>query len=132
MYYLRFDSNGFQTEACFSVEEKPSADGWYPQPAGYNGGIYKLVDGDLVELVTDEEKEAALNEQLFDDRLNLLRSERTHRLIQSDWTQVADAPLTSAKKAAWATYRTALRDLPSTVVAGTNPLEVVFPTPPGA
>lgn len=132
MYYLRFDNKGFQIEACFSVEEKPSAEGWYPQPEGYNGGTYKLVDGELVELVTEEEKEAALNEQLFDDRLALLRAERTRLLIQSDWTQVADAPLTSAKKTAWAAYRAALRDLPSTIEAGTNPLEATFPTPPGA
>ena len=132
MYYLRFDNNGFQTEACLSVEEKPSAEGWHPQPAGYDGGIYKLVDGELVELVTDEDKEAALNERLFDERMELLRADRTRMLIQSDWTQLSDAPITSAKKTAWATYRAALRDLPTTVVAGSNPLEVTFPTPPGA
>ena len=30
-------------------------------------------------------------------------------LVQSDWTQVADAPV---DQAAWATYRQALRDIP--------------------
>jgi hypothetical protein len=132
MYYLRFDDNGFQIEACYSVEEKPSADGWHPQPAGYAGGVYKLVGDELVELETDEEKEAALNQQLFEPRMETLRVQRTRLLIESDWTQLADAPLTSAKKTAWATYRAALRDLPSTVQAGTNPLDVEFPTPPGA
>jgi hypothetical protein len=36
------------------------------------------------------------------------RSQRTDKLKGSDWTQVADAPV---DKAAWATYRQALRDI---------------------
>jgi hypothetical protein len=39
-----------------------------------------------------------------------IRAERDRLLSESDWTQVADAPV---NKAAWATYRQALRDLPS-------------------
>ena len=38
-----------------------------------------------------------------------VRSERDRRLKESDWTQVADAPVDAA---AWATYRQALRDIP--------------------
>lgn len=41
------------------------------------------------------------------------RNERNSLLAGSDWTQMADSPLTDAKKAEWATYRTALRDLPT-------------------
>ena len=37
------------------------------------------------------------------------RAQRTVLLQQSDWTQVADAPV---NQAAWATYRQALRDVP--------------------
>jgi hypothetical protein len=37
-----------------------------------------------------------------------VRAFRDARLAQSDWTQVADAPV---DKAAWATYRQALRDV---------------------
>lgn len=37
-----------------------------------------------------------------------VRAFRDARLAQSDWTQVADAPV---DKAAWATYRQALRDI---------------------
>ena len=37
-----------------------------------------------------------------------IRSQRTDKLKDSDWTQVADAPV---DKAAWATYRQALRDI---------------------
>ena len=42
--------------------------------------------------------------------LERVRNWRNTKLIESDWTQVADAPV---DKAAWATYRQVLRDLPS-------------------
>ena len=40
----------------------------------------------------------------------VVRSIRNAKLTESDWTQIADAP---ADKAAWATYRQALRDISS-------------------
>ncbi len=43
----------------------------------------------------------------------LIRRERNDRLYGCDWTQSADAQLSNAKKTEWATYRQALRDLPS-------------------
>jgi hypothetical protein len=39
-----------------------------------------------------------------------VRQQRTDKLKDSDWTQVADAPV---DQAAWATYRQALRDITS-------------------
>lgn len=59
--------------------------------------------------------------------LQLLRLERDDLLAQSDWTQVADSPLTDAKKAEWVIYRQALRDLPSTTTDFANP---VWPSQP--
>lgn len=56
-----------------------------------------------------------------------LRAERNQRLRDSDWTQMADVPMSGADKAAWIAYRRQLRDLPQTVVDPTNP---VWPTPP--
>ena len=53
-----------------------------------------------------------------------IRTERNAKLTQSDWTQVSDAPV---DQAAWATYRQALRDIPSQ--AG-FPNEVTWPTEP--
>lgn len=52
------------------------------------------------------------------------RSERNRLLSESDWTQVADAPV---DKAAWATYRQALRDLPQQ--AG-FPVTITWPVKP--
>lgn len=47
--------------------------------------------------------------QAWDDRAALSnRGQRDSLLMQSDWTQVADAPVDAT---AWATYRQALRDI---------------------
>ena len=42
-----------------------------------------------------------------------MRDKRNRKLEASDWTQMPDSPLTDSKKAEWATYRQALRDIPS-------------------
>ena len=47
--------------------------------------------------------------------LERLRLHRDRLLAESDWTQVADAPV---DREAWATYRQALRDFPATWTAG--------------
>ena len=41
------------------------------------------------------------------------RETRNELLAASDWTQMPDSPLTDEAKTSWATYRTALRDLPT-------------------
>jgi len=53
-----------------------------------------------------------------------LRIRRDRELSESDWTQVADAPV---NRAAWAEYRQALRDLPEQTV---DPRQAVWPEPP--
>ena len=57
----------------------------------------------------------------------VIRRERDKKLYQSDWTQVADAPVDSE---AWATYRQALRDFPSSITTETTLEELVWPTAP--
>jgi len=39
-----------------------------------------------------------------------MRFERSQRLRATDWTQMDDAPLTTAKKLEWGVYRQLLRD----------------------
>ncbi|MGB1974988.1 MAG: tail fiber assembly protein [Vibrio toranzoniae] len=59
-----------------------------------------------------------------------LRSMRDEKLFESDWTQFNDSPLTDSEKAKWTTYRSALRDLPSTNANVTSMEDVVWPTKP--
>jgi hypothetical protein len=53
-----------------------------------------------------------------------LRLWRDSQLKATDWTQVEDAPV---DKALWATYRQALRDLPSQSL---DPSKLIFPIVP--
>lgn len=62
--------------------------------------------------------ENADTEQQFD----YVRAVRNAELAATDWTQVADS---QADKAAWATYRQALRDLPA---SNKDPKKIKFPT----
>ena len=48
------------------------------------------------------------------EELNFLRQHRNKLLIESDWTQANDSPLSDDKKAEWKTYRQALRDITKT------------------
>ena len=55
------------------------------------------------------------------DRVAYLRHVRDLLMSVTDWTQAADSPLSEEQRAAWATYRQALRDLPSTY-SGEGPI----------
>jgi hypothetical protein len=56
-----------------------------------------------------------------------IRNERNIKLFQSDWTQLADTPLSQEQKQDWIVYRKALRDVPSSFA---TPEEVVWPNKP--
>ena len=58
-----------------------------------------------------------------DEQWGRIRIERNAKLIASDWTQVADAPVDAAE---WATYRQALRNITNQ----TNPFNIVWPAVP--
>jgi hypothetical protein len=66
------------------------------------------------------------NDENVSDEIYLarLRYWRDTELVRTDWTQLADAPV---DKAAWATYRKALRDLPS---SNTNARLIELPVAP--
>lgn len=55
------------------------------------------------------------------DRMTYLRHVRDRLMAVTDWTQATDSPLSETQRAAWATYRQALRDLPS-VYNGEGPI----------
>jgi len=73
------------------------------QCAAYDDG--EFVSMVQVESLTAEEIQAAKNSAMAN-----IRATRNQLLKDCDWTQIADC---TADKTAWATYRQALRDLPS-------------------
>tara|TARA_B110000902_G_scaffold83977_1_gene99752 strand:+ start:555 stop:1013 length:459 start_codon:yes stop_codon:yes gene_type:complete len=62
--------------------------------------------------------------------MGTLRQKRDNVLALCDWTQIPDAPLTDSKKAEWATYRQALRDLPANNSSITLLADATWPTQP--
>ena len=69
----------------------------------------------VVSLTAEENAARELEEQVWADgeparKWARIRAQRDALLAASDYTQVADAP---GDTAAWATYRQALRDVPS-------------------
>jgi hypothetical protein len=73
---------------------------------------------------TAAEQEATYKAMKDAEQAKSVRAERTKRLADSDWTQIADS---TADKAAWATHRQALRDI--TTQAG-FPWTIEWPTQP--
>jgi hypothetical protein len=57
---------------------------------------------------TAAENEAAYKAMKDAEQAKAVREDRTRRLADSDWTQIADS---TADKTVWATYRQALRDV---------------------
>jgi len=62
------------------------------------------------------------------NKWNLVLNYRNQLLLESDWTQLVDVPLTAAEKELWQAYRQTLRDIN---VIYTNPDNIIWPTPPG-
>lgn len=56
-----------------------------------------------------------------------VRRVRDELIRRTDWTQMADSPISAEDKEKVAEYRQALRDIPQNI---SNPDEVVFPKPP--
>jgi hypothetical protein len=59
-----------------------------------------------------------------------IRQQRLTLLKLTDWTQTADSPLSDSKKAEWATYRQALRDLPDSADNWATIQDITWPTQP--
>jgi len=101
-------------------------------------GYHFTTDGrEFIESEGSQDPQISLQDQLDayksakQQRLDELRDWRADRLGASDWTQVSDGALDSTTKAAWATYRTKLRDLPSNAKAPDQFVKSDWPLEPG-
>jgi hypothetical protein len=73
---------------------------------------------------TAAEQEAEYKAAKDAEQAKSVRDDRTKKLAECDWTQVADAPV---DKAVWATYRQALRDI---TTQETFPWDIAWPDAP--
>ena len=98
----------------------------------YPGAEWTLNANDPAQLVwrsdspkpTQKELDAAWPQVESDRKWATVRAERDRLLTETDWTQVADTPVTDEERQAWADYRQALRDVPQTQ---TDPDGIVWP-----
>ena len=82
-----------------------------------------FIDGEFVTgTVSESEAKTILDRGIREIRESLL--------LTSDWTQMPDNPLSDEKKAEWAVYRQALRDIPANSVDALRLSDVNFPTKP--
>ncbi len=72
------------------------------------GPIFTDTTDEEGNVTTAAEHEATYKAQKDAEQAKAVRDDRNKRLADSDWTQVADAPV---DKAAWAAHRQALRDV---------------------
>lgn len=108
--------NNFPSVEAYEESPKPEHQ-WY-QKVVEDAPINGVQQWRILE--SSEEEKAALTGEMS----TLIRDTRKGLLAASDWTQVADAPVS---KQAWADYRQALRDITSQ--AG-FPWDVQWPTQP--
>jgi len=59
-----------------------------------------------------------------------VRADRDYMLNETDYIMMADSTFTAEKKAEWATYRQAVRDVPANNSSVTDYDDIVWPTAP--
>ena len=94
---------------------------------------HKIVNGVQVELTAEEiaarqAEEAAWNAGAFDRAMADLRQKRNALISSCDWVMLSDSPV--ADKAAWETYRQALRDITNGLTTVEQVQAVTWPTKP--
>lgn len=95
-----------------------------PAPSEYDDLAWRLIDDDFVEVNGAWMLPYKLEALPLEQAERNVRFRRNDLLADTDWTQVADAPV---DQAAWAEYRQALRDI--TAQDG-FPNSVTWPTKP--
>ena len=90
----------------------------------FDNPVFTIQGSNVVRSYPVINKTAEEIQQTTNNKSSDVRSQRNEKLKDSDWTQVADAPV---DKAVWATYRQALRDV--TTQTG-FPWTITWPTQP--
>ena len=93
-------------------------------------GIQKEVDLTSEEIKEYKEREKIYNDGALDRSLNNLRRSRNSLLLNSDWTDLPNTPLTDEKKSEWQIYRTNLRDITDGLTTVEQVEAVEFPSKP--
>ena len=129
-HYIVYDANGLilRTGVCAEQDFNFQANNDQLVMEGVaNDSTQMIING----VVCDKQEP----EELTDKELNTLlqpevRFKRNAKLTRSDWTQFFDSPLSDSKKAEWAIYRQALRDITETYTDAISISDIIWPTKP--
>ena len=114
-------------EVLEALSADPVFEGPQAQPTRYQTAFrdgVEQIDGKWYTKYSVADMDAEAISAKDAEQAKAMRQQRTEKLKDTDWTQVADAPV---DKAAWAAYRQALRDI--STQAG-FPWEVTWPAKP--
>jgi hypothetical protein len=127
MYRILYHKDTGLIERCISMSDEMLAKNLSNNPHWRHlDGFLPNASKKRVNLETLEIEDRA---PFVPDIGDYIRSKRANLLRNSDWTQMPDSPLSEAKRAEWAVYRQALRDMPDTQQVNTVE-EIVWPTRP--
>ena len=115
-FYTKYNPETGEIEYTFSGTPEDAALNLPNIPGEYKGSDYRIVDGAPIEKSQTEKDQVEIGRAWI-----ALRNRRNEALLESDWTQGNDAPITDAQKQAWQTYRSTLRSLPENTVDPRNP-----------
>ena len=111
----------------FGVHKKQIVTPPYHDPAtqSLDEGPALLIDGVWTQNYIVSDLSADESAAKVGAQWTVIRAERNKLLVESDWTQLPDAPVDAA---VWATYRQTLRD----VTTQANPFAIVWPESPSS
>lgn len=117
-------------------DERLRSYGWFPvrfvpNPNKTNNSITTgqmfVIEGiEVVQYEQVREKTQQELEQETNQMWENIRVQRNELLLESDWTQLSDSPISEQKKVEWQTYRQELRDITSQQ----DPFNIIWPTKP--
>jgi hypothetical protein len=92
----------------------------------YTEGIPVLVNNQYYQnWIISDATEEEINQRI-NNKWSEIRNVRNQYLIESDWTQLLDSPLSGTTKLEWSIYRQELRD----VTLQQDPFNIVWPIKP--
>jgi hypothetical protein len=115
--------------------EKLKEYGWYPyrfqaaqigENQVYDGSDFVVEQTEVVEYQKVRNKTQLEIQEETEGMWSAVRDLRNELLLECDWTQLSDSPLTNQKQTEWQLYRQELRD----VTNQSDPFSINWPTPP--
>ncbi len=139
--YAHENGNHAWDQTTTEILDQLGADVVFEGPQATGGTVYQYSMRQGVELIgsnwhtkyvlgpiftgeTAAADEAAYKARKDSEQAVIIRRERSAKLKECDWTQVADSPV---NKETWATYRQSLRDVP---LQEGFPWTITWPTQP--